>query len=150
MIKDLVFQGALVGIAADFIKLAANYLAYLMNFTPVVFWQLTATRFLERKDLFKPIAYLIGGVADVTFSAILGVMFVYFVYFFGAKHLWIKGLGFGLSVWALVFGTLLGQSVEAKLPQNPTGIIVTIVAHIFFGLTLTLATRQLLKRTNLI
>lgn len=150
MIKDFITQGALIGIAADIIKLAANYIGYIFNFTPVVFWQLTATRFLEKKDLYKPMAYLIGGVADVTFSAMLGVIFVYFIYFFGAKHLFIKGIGFGLAVWVVIFGTLLGQSIEAKLPQNPPGIIVTILAHVIFGLTLALATRRLLKQSNLI
>lgn len=149
MIKDFVTQGALVGIAADIIKLTFNYIAHLLNFTPVVFWQLTATRFLDKKDLYKPMAYIIGGVADVTFSAILGVMFVYFIYYLGVRHVLIKGIGFGLGVWVIVFGTLLSQSIQAKLPQNPVGIIVTILAHVFFGLTLALVTRRLLKQSNL-
>ena len=150
MIKDFVKQGALIGIAADIVKLTVNYLAHVVNLTPVVFWQLTATRFLDKKDLYKPMAYLIGGVADVTFSALLGVIFVYFIYYFGLNNLLLKGIGFGLSVWVTVFGTLLSQSVQAKLPQTPLGIIVTILAHVFFGLTLALATRRLLKQSNII
>lgn len=148
MIKDFVTQGALVGIAADILKLTVNYIAHILNFSPAVFWQLTATRFLEKKDLYKPMAYLIGGIADLTFSALLGVIFVYFIYYFGVKHLLIKGIGFGLAVWVVVFGTLLGQSVQTKLPQNPVAILVTIIAHIFFGMTLALVTGRLLKQAN--
>lgn len=141
MIKDLILPGALIGVAADAIKLTVNYLAYLLNFTPVVFWQITATRFLEKKALFKPVAYLIGGTADLITASLLGIMFVYFIYYFGKKHLWLKGIGFGLLVWVGVFGTILGQSVSEKLPQNPSGIIVTIVSHLVFGLSLALLTR---------
>lgn len=143
MAKDYIVHGALLGIIADFIKLTVNYLGYLFNFTPVVFWQLTATRFLEKKDLFKPVAYLIGCIADITVSALLGVFFVYLISQLGEKYLWFKGIGFGLAVWVGLFGTILGQSVQEKLPQTPSGIIVTIVAHIAFGLTLALLTGRL-------
>lgn len=141
MVKDLIIPGALIGIAADAIKLTVNYAAYLLNFTQVVFWQITATRFLDKKDLFKPVAYLIGGVADLITTSLLGIMFVYFIYYFGKRHLWLKGIGFGLFVWAGMFGTILGQSVQDKLPQSPSGIMVTIVAHLMFGLSLALLTR---------
>lgn len=136
MIKDKLMPGVIVGILADVVKLTVNLTGFLFNFTPVVFWQLTATRFLEKKDLFKPIAYVIGGVADVTVSAGLGVIFIYFIRYFGSKYLWLKGIGFGLAIWVGVFGTLLGMTVQQKLPQTPSGIVVTILAHAFFGLAL--------------
>jgi len=143
LIKDYIIPGIIIGIAADLVKLLFNYIAHLLNFTPVVFWQITATRFLEKKDLFNPTAYLIGGIADIIVSATLGVIFVYFIYCLGTKYLWIKGIGFGFFVWVSMFGTLLGQSVQQKLPQDPSGILVTIVAHFFFGLALAFFTGRL-------
>jgi hypothetical protein len=143
MIKDYILPGAIIGILGAIIKLTINFLGYLLNFTSVVFWQLVAARFLEKPYLYKPAAYIIGGIADITFSAILGVFFVYFIYLFGTKYLLIKGIGFGLSVWVVIFGTLLGQSVQGKLPQTPSGILVTAVAHIGFGLALALLTKGL-------
>ncbi|HWI55480.1 MAG TPA: hypothetical protein VNT57_07290 [Desulfobacteria bacterium] len=143
MIRDYVLTGALVGMAADAVKLTVNYTAYLLNFTQVVFWQITATRFLDKKDLFKPIAYIIGGIADLTMTALLGVIFVYFVYYFGRRYLLIKGIGFGLAVWVGIFGTLLGSTVQQKLPQSPSGIMVTMVAHLSFGLALAVFTGRL-------
>ena len=143
MVKDLIFPGIVVGLLADAVKLTVNYILYLMNFTSVVFWQITATRFLEKADLFKPSAFFIGGVADITVSAMFGILFLYILYILGKKYLLIKGIGFGLLIWVGIFGTLLGQSVQQKIPQTTSGIVVTIVAHLFFGLSLALFTEWL-------
>lgn len=136
MFKDRVIAGAIIGLLADVIKLIINFIGYILNLTDAVFWQITATRFLEKKDLFKPVAYFIGGIADLTVTAGLGIVFVYLLHIVGRDFLWIKGIGYGMAVWVGIFGTLLGQTVQDKLPQTPTGIIVTIAAHFFFGLAL--------------
>ncbi|TYO97286.1 DUF6789 family protein [Desulfallas thermosapovorans] len=143
--KDIILIGAIIGILADILKLSVNYISYLLNYTNVVFWQITASRFLERDDLQQPISYIIGGVADLTVSATLGVLFVGLISLTGTKHIWIKGIGFGLFIWVNLFGTLLGQSVQAKLPQEPLGIMVTIIAHFAFGLGLAFFTQRLHK-----
>ena len=136
MLKDRLIVGALVGLLADAVKLAANYLAFLLGYTNVVFWQITAARFLNKGDLLKPVALLVGAVADLTVTSVLGVVFLYLIDKTGKNYLWIKGIGFGLAVWVGLFGTLLRQSIQGKLPQSSSGILVTIVAHIIFGLSL--------------
>jgi len=145
IIKDKVLLGAIIGLAADTVKLTVNYLLFLFNFTPVIFWQLTASRFLDEKYLYDPVAYLIGGVADLTVSAAFGVLFVYLIQLLGRKYLLIKGIGFAMFIWVAVFGTLLGQSVAEKLPQEPAGIVVTIIAHFFYGVALSFLTSWLYK-----
>ena len=145
MPRDIILIGAIIGILANALKLSTNYFLYLLNYTNVVFWQITASRFLGQNDLFIPAAYLIGGIADITVTAALGVLFVTVIYFTGKRRLWIKGIGFGLFVWVSLFGTLLGQSVQAKLPQEPSGILVTIAAHFVFGLGLAGFTQLLYK-----
>ncbi len=52
-------------------------------------------------------------------------------------------MGFGLVVWVSLFGTLLGPTVEEKLPQDPNGVVVTLIAHIVFGLALAFFTKVL-------
>ncbi|KUO61321.1 MAG: hypothetical protein APF84_11860 [Gracilibacter sp. BRH_c7a] len=140
MHKDKVMGGAIIGILADAVKLIVNYLLYKLGYTSVVFWQIIATRFLEKEYLFKPSAYIIGGIADITVTAGLGVLFVYSIQFIGRNYLIIKGIGYGLIIWVSLFGTLLGQSVQEKIPQTPSSIFVTIVAHFFFGLSLAVFT----------
>ena len=136
VIKDRIVAGALIGILADVIKLLVNYLAYLLGYTNVVFWQIVAAHFLQKGELSKPIALLIGGAADLTITATLGIIFLYVVEYAGKSYLWIKGLGFGLIVWVGLLGTHLGQSVQGRITQDGIAILVTLVAHIIFGLSL--------------
>ena len=69
------------------------------------------------------------------------MVFVYVIYYFSSRNLWLKGVGFGLMVWVGLFGTLLGKIVEEKLPQEPIGIVVTIIAHFAYGLALAYFTK---------
>ncbi|HEX2953546.1 MAG TPA: hypothetical protein VHR47_06140 [Bacillota bacterium] len=136
MIKDKIIYGATIGILADIVKLAVNYLGYLLGYSKVVFWQMTASRFLVKNDLYKPIAYLIGGLADLTIAALIGVAFIYLLRITGRDYHYIKGAGFGLILWVVLFGTVLSQSIQAKLTLSATAILVTAVAHIIYGLAL--------------
>ncbi|NLO88737.1 MAG: hypothetical protein GX088_00135 [Clostridia bacterium] len=142
MIRDKILVGAAIGLLSDALKLIVNYISYLLGFTNVVFWQIVATRFLTIGDLFTPLAYIVGAVADIVVASTLGVIFFLLVERYGSrKYLWLKGIGFSMLVWVGLFGTLLGQSVQRKLPQNASGIMVTIVAHFVFGLGLAFFTR---------
>ena len=107
----------------------------MLKFTPIVFWQITASRFLDKKDLFKPPAFLVGAVADIVTSAFLGVLFIYLVRYTGKKYLLFKGLGFGLLIWVGLFGTFLRQAGNT-LQLNATSIIVTLVAHAAYGIAM--------------
>lgn len=137
-IIDQVIRGSLIGICANSLKLAFNYFCFLMGWTPVVFWQIVATRFLQKDELFKPAAYLIGGVADFITAAILGVAFLLLLDYGNHNHRYLKGGGFGLTVWAGLFGTVLGQSVQEKLPVTASTVIVALFAHLIFGLAMAL------------
>jgi Na+/proline symporter len=72
-----------------------------------------------------------------------GVLFIYVIYFTGKENLWIKGIGFGMLVWVSIFGVLLQQLIQGKIPPEPSGILVTVVAHFIFGLSLGIFTKLL-------
>jgi len=143
LLKDKILIGAVIGLLADALKLITNYILFTFGFTKVVFWQITAIRFIPKEDLYHKLTYLVGAVADMAVSSLLGVVFVYVIYLFGSKNLWIKGMGFGLLVWVSLFGILLGPTVEEKIPQEPSGVVVTIIAHTVFGLALAFFTKVL-------
>lgn len=138
LVHDKMIRGVLIGICADIVKLIFNYFCYLMGWTPVVFWQIVATRFLDPAELFQPAAFLIGGAADLTVSVVLGIVFLYLLEYTNRRFGWIKGAGFGLLVWVGLFGTILGQSAQNKLPITSTTVVVTLFAHLAFGLSLAL------------
>jgi hypothetical protein len=142
--KDKVAIGVITGLLADAVKLIFNYLTFRFHFASLVFWQITASRFLEKSDLFKPIAYLIGGVIDLTVTAIIGALFIYFLHFTGRDYIWLKGVGFGLVIWVLLLGTLLIQS-RTKLALTSSDTIVTLMAHFFYGLSLAFAAKKLYR-----
>jgi len=145
LLKDKIMLGAIIGVLADVVKLVSNYAMYKLGWASVVFWQIVASRFLEKNDLLKPAALLVGAIADLTVSAVLGIVFVLFISLFGSKYLIFKGIGYGMFIWVGILGTLLGQSVAGKLPQTLFSIIVTMIAHLFFGLSIAIFTKLLAK-----
>ncbi len=68
MIKDNILIGAKIGLLADVVKLITNYILFSFGYTKVVFWQIVATRFLQKENLYTQSAYIIGGVADIQFQ----------------------------------------------------------------------------------
>jgi len=148
MLKDRLMTGAIIGILANFVKLISNYIMYLLGMTDVVFWQIAASRFLVKEDLQRPVAYFIGAIADLTVTSVLGVVFVIILYFSGKDYIWLKGIGFTLTVWVGLFGTLLAQEVQTKIPQELLGIVVTIIAHLVYGLGFALFASWLYHEEN--
>ncbi|MBA2133932.1 hypothetical protein [Capillibacterium thermochitinicola] len=141
--RDKVVYGMTVGLLADVVKLLVNYLGYLFNFTDQVFWQIVASRFLEKHLLQRPVAYVVGGIADLAVASFLGVAFVYLLTFTGWRFIYLKGCGFAILVWVFLFGTLLSQSIHGFLP--PAALLLTAVAHFVFGLGLAFFTVRLRK-----
>ena len=146
MIKDSpIFTGVLIGLCADIVKLGVNYVAFALGYTNVVFWQIVATNILPKEHLFTTSALLIGAVMDVTVTCLLGVAFLYFIKYTGMDFLFLKGIGFAMMTWVALLGLILGPSIEEKLPQNPMGVLVTLVAHFFFGVALAVFTSFLYR-----
>jgi hypothetical protein len=141
---DKVAIGAISGLMADAAKLIFNYLAFRLHFTSVVFWQIAASRFLEKNELYKPMGYFVGAVTDLTVTSIVGILFIYFLHWTSRDYIWLKGAGFGLTIWVFLLGTLLNQT-QSKLVLGPSDIIVTFIAHLIYGLFLAFAAKKLYR-----
>lgn len=141
--RDRLLAGALAGLLADAIKLGFNYLAYRLHFAGVVFWQIVATHFVGKDDLHHPLAYAIGAIADLTATALTGIAFLHLLQRIGWDHLWLKGVGFGLTVWVIFFGLLTSQAAMKSLPLTATNVMVTPIAHMLYGLALAFFARIL-------
>lgn len=142
--KDKVAIGTISGLLADAFKLSFNYLGFRFHWSSVVFWQITASRFLGKNNLHQPMAYLIGAVTDLTVASIIGVLFIYFLHFTSRSYIWLKGAGFGLTIWVLLLGTLLNQS-QPNLALNSSDILLTFFAHLIYGLSLAFVAKKLYR-----
>jgi len=115
LLKDKILIGAVIGLLADALKLITNYILFTFGFTKVVFWQITAIRFIPKEDLYHKLTYLVGAVADMAVSSLLGVVFVYVIYLFGSKNLWIKGMGFGFLMGLMTLMNAFGPGLFGVL-----------------------------------
>ena len=95
MFRDRITTGALIGLLADAVKLAFNYLAYKLGYAGAAFWRIAAAHFVRAEDLHDPLAAVIGAIADLTTAAALGIVFLSFISRTGRGQLWLKGVGFG-------------------------------------------------------
>lgn len=145
MLKNKFILGILVGLLADGVKLTVNFLLFKLNLTSLVFWQLISLMLVEVKDVHMPLAIFIGAAADITVTSLLGILFIYFVYFTGKDYVWLKGIGFAMLTWVTLFGVLLAQLVNSDHSHNPTDIIVIILAHFSFGVAISFFTKILGK-----
>lgn len=110
----------------------------------MVFWRIVAAEFVRDVDLAEPLSVVIGAIADLTVTSILGAAFLHFLKWAGTSHLWLKGAGFGLAVWVALFGLLIGGKAVDVLALTPVNIMVTPIAHFLFGLALAFFTRLLI------
>jgi len=145
-VKDKFIMGMITGLLANIIRLGVDYAAFRFKFTQVVAWRWVATRFLQGEDIHKPVALLLGAVADLAVSWALGIAFILLISVTGADYLWLKGIGLALVTWVGLFGTILHQHVLTTLAMNPSDSVVTLVTHLAFGISLAFFTRKLWLR----
>ena len=99
----------------------------------LVFGKLLPVQFIG--NIF-PLGLLIGALADVVVTSILGSVFIYLLSLSGRENIWIKGAGFGMFAWINFFVFVQGVLLKGKISPEPRGILVTFVAHLCFGLAL--------------
>ena len=139
--KDKVILGVITGLLANIVKLSFNYLAFRLDFASLTFWQIAASWNLGKEELVKPTALLVGAIIDLTVASIIGVVFIYFLYFVGRDYILGKGIVYGLTIWVFLFGTLQYLN-QTKLPLNISDIIVTAIAHSIYGLVLAIIAKN--------
>lgn len=129
--------GVSIGILANVIRLLLDYILYYFGIARVLFWQIAALQFLPQEHIQEPLAMFIGAVADMTVAASLGVVFCYFLDYFGRKYTYLKGGCFGLLTWVLVFGIFIWINRENLIVFRPSCVLAIMISHLAFGLALT-------------
>lgn len=135
--KDRITLGALAGLGAVLTRDVYGLLARAVGFTKFLTWNVAADLFIHGQDIFRPLGIVLGFVADLTLGAIIGALFVYLLKLSGHRNPMIKGLGFGLGAWLLLFGIMVRILPDSpKVFDDVLSNLNSFVGHAVFGLSL--------------
>ncbi|TCL58632.1 hypothetical protein EDC14_104125 [Hydrogenispora ethanolica] len=147
MIRDKIVLGGLVGV---FGKLA-------MDIFQLPMWKMKLVK--------HPLAHYAGSLlldvgtihhtlfgsavsfmADYIYGIFLGIIFVYFVYCTGKRHLIFKGLIFGAFLWLFSFGVIRSLPIVKLREAVPGSALYQLFFHLVFGLGLGISVKLLSQR----
>ncbi|NMA02362.1 MAG: hypothetical protein GX923_07335 [Clostridia bacterium] len=135
MKRDHVVFGGIAGVLGGIlVPLFAGLPAKLLGLTDRLFYDFAMALILynPQKEI---IDYMVGILAHVTNSAILGVILSGVIYFTSAKYQLFKGFGMGITVWLVftVMGTLFRMPLFTNIPPNAA--LVTYFTSALWGVT---------------
>jgi len=133
MINDLFIAGALSGIIANIPINIFDYILYRLKINKIFIWHISASAFVEKKDIKNITGLFIGAVDDYTMAAIKGVFIAYLLYFTGTEFYIIKGIGAGLFFWLCFFGIILRLKIARIDPVEPATNLTHLTWHILLG-----------------
>ena len=136
--KDKLLLGALAGALSD---IAMNLLEVVFQKTGLIRYtldQFAGSMFIRDKtELLTFLGGIIGFMAGAALCMILGVVFVYLIYFSGFRAVVVKGLLYGFVLWFLIYGGFKsGMHISYLQDYNSLHIVTSVLVHLVFGLSL--------------
>lgn len=149
-IRDRDTVGALAGIGAVLVRDGYSFAAKQIGLAKFYFWQNAGGFFMGKDQVKTALGSIVGGLADITMGAILGVVFVLFLRLGRDRNIILKGCGFGLGAWLLLFGLLMHTLPETRnvVSKDALSVLSNFIGHTIFGLTLGLLASRLLRATD--
>ncbi|MGE5528562.1 MAG: hypothetical protein ACM3X6_05405 [Patescibacteria group bacterium] len=147
-IRDRTTLGALAGAGAILVRDAYSFLAKQIGFARFYVWGIAADLFLQGKAVQSAMGTVLGFLADLCTGALIGVVYAHFLRHAGGRNPVLKGLGFGLAAWLLLFGIIFHNlsHTMATAPKDPASNLSAFAGHSIFGLVLGYLWSKLLQR----
>ena len=133
MTNDIFTFGAIAGIIANIPVNIFDYILYRLQINKVFIWQISASAFVERKDIKTTLGLIIGAVNDYIMAGIKGVFVMYLLYFTGEEFYIFKGIAAGLFFWVAFFGTALRLKIARIDPVEPITNLTHLAWHVLMG-----------------
>lgn len=147
MFKDKSLFGVLLGILANMIMDIPQYPLWKLKVLMHPLSHYAASLFLDVNMLHHSWrGSVVSLFADYSYSAFLGIIFVYFLEFTGKHYFLLKGLIFGAFVWLFSFGGLRSLAIVKLRQVAPDDWWIIILIHLLFGLALGILARFFEKR----
>lgn len=135
MIKDHVILGGIAGVAGGILALLLGGLpAKLLGLTDRLFYDYGMVLILynPQKGIMD---YVVGTLAHIGNSAILGVILSGVIYFTSTRYQLVKGFGMGITVWLgfLTIGNLFRMPLFTNVPANAA--LITYFTSALWGVS---------------
>jgi len=136
MLKNKIFLGVLAGLSATIAKDAVNQTLYSLNIVKILFAQYAAGVFINAIETNSLLGIIIGYFVDFGLSALLGIIFVFLLEKTKPKHIVFQGFIFGSALYLGVYGALLAMHISSVNERKPVDVVLMILCHLIFGLTM--------------
>lgn len=134
MIKDKIVIGSMAGMIGTLFKDLPNFILYKLGVAPYLYANIAASAHLVPADLYSPLGYIIGFLADIITGGAIGVVTILFLDRFGMDYWWYKGLIIGNTVWLFGLGVTLNLGAVHLIPTDPVFGFTSLFDHIIYGL----------------
>ena len=149
MKSDRLIAGAISGISASAAQNIYGQVVKGLGITDRAFLDFAEVALLS-KTFGGFWGIVIGILSDLVFGMILGVLFVFLLQITSSNYLYLKGLGFSISIWffSLAIGTMFNFTKFTVTP--PVAALVMFVGALLWGAVVAFTTKILVRKTDLI
>lgn len=132
--KDKYSMGIVVGLIANTVRTAFNYLAYYFGVTKYIPFEIAAATFLPKFKINSFFGLIIGIFADYGVAAFFAITITYLLHYTGRDYMWLKGISISLLYWLLLFGMGLQFGLSRINPADIATNLTFLANHILLGI----------------
>ncbi|MCL6589391.1 MAG: hypothetical protein K6U80_05485 [Firmicutes bacterium] len=147
MIKDKILIGSMAGMIATLAKDLPNLFFYKLGLVNYLYSHLAASAHLAGKDIYTPVGYILGILADIITGGAIGVVAILFLARFGTDLWWYKGIIIGNIIWLFGLGVILNLGTIHLQSLEPSFRFSAWLDHQAFGLVCVYLIRWWYKKT---
>jgi hypothetical protein len=147
IIKDKLVLGPLAGIIADIIQDLFQFGLEKLNLIKFSLDNIAGSMFIRVSNTSIVTGYwgnIVGTLAGIALSIILGITFVYLIKLSGFRFVISKGLLYGLILWFLIYGGIRAALHISYLQDyDPFHTLIQLLVHLLFGLSIGIVVAKL-------
>lgn len=138
LLKDKIIAGSILGIVSNFPKMLLDIILYKMGFSEFFCWNVTAGVIISKEWIPTLDGRIIGVFMDFFSASILGILMIYFLFFFGEeRYLFIKGVIFNTAAWLSICIWGIDQRISMyETLYDPRHAYQSFIDHTIWGVVM--------------
>jgi hypothetical protein len=136
MFNNKVYLGSAAGVTATIAKDILNQGLYSLKILKSLFAQYAIGMYVGPLEARSLTGITAGYFVDFGFSALLGIIFVFLLEKTKPKHIVFQGFVFGSALFLGIYGALLALGISSVKERELIDVVLMILCHLVYGLTL--------------